>query len=145
MKRGKLPTKLSDLLELALRDLISCERSPRYRVNMDQWHVWRPKQKVCEVCLAGAVIARTLNWPIEKDMRIDVFSTHDDDRLDALDSLRLGYVSEAGELIGLSVRRAHRLQELDRRAAEYGKSRASQLAFRRNMRELIRDLRAIRE
>lgn len=63
-----LPDKPSELIDLALRDLADVESDPNYCVEMEvQWHAslyWyqsgRPK---CAVCLAGAVMARSLHAP----------------------------------------------------------------------------------
>jgi hypothetical protein len=62
---------LSDLITVALADLEATEKLPNYRIRMDEgWH--EPKLWLCDVCLAGAVIARRLGgdprkevWPAE--------------------------------------------------------------------------------
>lgn len=55
----KLPTKPSALITLALKDLELCEKSKSYKINMGLW--FRRLGKVtCSVCLAGAVMAKTL-------------------------------------------------------------------------------------
>lgn len=45
---------VSGLIRLALADLRKCEQSPKYKINMDDWHV--PNSR-CSVCLAGSVMA----------------------------------------------------------------------------------------
>lgn len=51
-----LPDTMADLLELALNDLEACEADPHYHINMGSWLMKTPH--ACQVCLAGAVIAR---------------------------------------------------------------------------------------
>ena len=57
----QLPDKLSDLLRLAVHDAQACEADPRYTLNMRRWHQIDVTTKKCNVCLAGAVIAKTLH------------------------------------------------------------------------------------
>lgn len=81
--RCRLPKKPSALILLALDDLAKAERSPRYRVDMGTYHggsenlpqydpatckVTRPKAAPCVVCLAGSVMAFSLNVPPEIDV-----------------------------------------------------------------------------
>jgi hypothetical protein len=92
-KQTKLPDKPSALIRLALRDLEKCERSKRYGINMAEWH--KPNG-VCEVCLAGAVMAKTLSVPA--NVHLDPFAMlpHQDDsarKLIALDYFRCGQVN----------------------------------------------------
>ena len=56
---NKLPEKPSELIRLALHDLELCEQNDRYAINMDRWHV--PSENKCYVCLAGSVMAKSLN------------------------------------------------------------------------------------
>lgn len=55
----KLPNKLSSLLELAINDAQALARSKRFVLDMGRWLVALPDDK-CAVCLAGAVMSRTL-------------------------------------------------------------------------------------
>ena len=55
------PEKLSSLIRLALDDLAKCEDDDDYVVDMSIYHF--PDDEGCCVCLAGAVIAKTLNAP----------------------------------------------------------------------------------
>ncbi len=52
----KLPDLPSELITLALRDLLACESKGRYQICMNFWMV---QGRVCGVCLAGAVMAQT--------------------------------------------------------------------------------------
>jgi hypothetical protein len=63
---SKLPDKLSDLIALALRDLEACEQDPDYKIDMEFWHA--PKDGVCLVCLAGAVLSQSCG--VEKDVKM---------------------------------------------------------------------------
>lgn len=64
-------TKLWEILEIALSEMYLIERNPLYKINMGLWYQkesffnlktneWR-QEKVCGVCLAGAVMAGC--WP----------------------------------------------------------------------------------
>ena len=55
---GGPPEKLSDLIELAIRDARALNRET-YVPNHCVWHSPAPNNQ-CKVCLAGAVIAQTL-------------------------------------------------------------------------------------
>jgi len=55
----RLPRKRSELLKLALTDLEKCELNPRFRVDVCYWLMSGPYS--CVVCLAGSVMAQTLN------------------------------------------------------------------------------------
>lgn len=95
---NQLPDKLSDCLELALRDLEACEADPAYRIYMDDWH-WPSKSKTkCRVCLAGSVMAKTIGVPIGEyasPYGLEDCGDHDSSRLSALNDLRLGWLHEA--------------------------------------------------
>lgn len=90
----KLPDKPSALIRLALRDLEAVERMPkRYRIDMYAIHD-PADDGVCEVCFAGAVMARSFKLPPDKlSMPRDV--TNEPEKLWALDSFRRGFVENA--------------------------------------------------
>lgn len=90
-----LPDKLSDLIEVALNDLELVEKDPRYKIRMDKWHSPQVDGK-CHVCMAGAVMAMTLQQPVGRMM----IPTHFDylnvgRKLHALDLARAGYFANA--------------------------------------------------
>ncbi len=94
-----LPDKPSELIRLALKDLEACELDPKYQINMDSWHA--PIDGKCAVCLAGAVMARTLDIsPTRRvspeDLGVDLFC-----RLSALDCLRIGCLENALQSLGI--------------------------------------------
>lgn len=98
-----LPDKPSELIRVALKDLKSVEKSPFYKVDMLRWHKGLTLSRRCTVCLAGAVMARTLKMPILKD--ITPYTHEFDDgltnKLGALDSFRQGYIARALHRMGI--------------------------------------------
>lgn len=102
-KEVKLPTLLSDCITLALTDLEKVEKSRKYTVNMSVFHEpsggeWHDKK--CSVCFAGSVIANTLGADISKSLEPADFNKHNENRLYALDSLRMGWIDTAFEYLG---------------------------------------------
>lgn len=97
-----LPDKPSELIRVALADLEAVERSKKYVVNMGTWHEPKgtPGGTKCEVCLAGAVMAKSLkNNPAKNLIPDEDFEDDLPGKLNALDSLRMGDVPLAlGEL-----------------------------------------------
>jgi hypothetical protein len=105
-----LPGKPSELLRLAMHDLTLIEKDPNYKVNMSVWHTGSNSLfPACEVCLAGAVMAKSLgvrrrgvytpkkcNIPV-----IDAFrEIQTEDKLRALDAFRTGHIGGALTLLG---------------------------------------------
>lgn len=101
----KLPEKPSDLIRLALKDLILVERSKIYDVDMGEWHLSMEDEErgvTCAVCFAGAVMAQTFKTPMTaspspKDMP---YQSYNWKRLEALDYFRTGCI--AGGLLMIS-------------------------------------------
>jgi len=113
----KLPSKFSDGILLAIKDLEKIEASKNYDVVMSDWFVTSTiTPAVCEVCLAGSVMHGTLgldekfietmridypfdgeHWPEGRVMVTpDEFDDKDlENKLEAFDSLRCGDISEA--------------------------------------------------
>ena len=87
-----LPDKLSDLIEVALRDLEAVENDERYTVNMDWWH--RPGD-TCLVCLAGSVMAKSLDVSPDRTRYPNDFDDRTEAKLDVLNWARLGDVDYA--------------------------------------------------
>ena len=84
----RLPSTLSGLLETALDDASSLNRET-YTPYSDFWHRSR-LDDVCEVCLAGCLIARTLdNRPAFTLLPI-MFSTNTRRKLETVNLMRLG-------------------------------------------------------
>lgn len=62
-----LPKTPSKLIRLALADLRACEADSWYAVDMYMWHYpskSKKHPKICSVCLAGAVMAKSLDADI---------------------------------------------------------------------------------
>lgn len=94
--KTRLPDLPSALVRIACGDLHAAMRDPRYRVSMNFWHrpdkLDEPDNNTCAVCLAGAVMAKTLEVPLDRTAApVDFdFDTHK--KLNALDYLRAGQV-----------------------------------------------------
>jgi len=89
-----LPNKISELLTMALNDLLKVEKLKDYTVDMAYWHT--PSGRVCLVCLAGCVI-------VEQKMcasTVKVAPGHFNEgyKLRALDRLRSNMIHEAVSL-----------------------------------------------
>jgi hypothetical protein len=104
---------ISGLIRIALADLIECEKDPRYRIDMDDWHV---PNSHCAVCLAGAVMAKTIKLPISQTVTFFDYHDNNDHRIDTLDqvfspllaqqfvfldSIRLGTAREAWDSLDI--------------------------------------------
>jgi len=93
--------KASALIRLALTDLRAVERLPQYKVDMEAWH--EPRRGRCRVCLAGAVMARTLNVPADQ-IRYPFDFPHDIEvQLAALNKFRVGLVRSGCKLLSKDV------------------------------------------
>ena len=97
---NQLPDKPSDLLALALSDLAKIERSSKYEVVMGGWHV-PSTGDVCEVCMAGAVMAKTLKADRFKRRTPAGFETDTQNKLMALDDFRTGDLTHALKALGI--------------------------------------------
>ena len=96
---NELPDKPSELLALALFDLEKVERSSEYEVIMGDWH--QPKKSgVCEVCMAAAVMAKTLKVDRLITRMPSDFETDTEKKLCAIDYLRRGDLTVALYVLG---------------------------------------------
>lgn len=91
-----LPTVLSDLLALALRDAEAIHNTPGYHLDMSEWTRTPDdpeSQNECTACLAGAVILQTLGEPLleEPSYKALGYGGHLD-TLCILDDLRRGWL-----------------------------------------------------
>ena len=100
----RLPSKMSDLLELAISDARKLDRE-RYEPYWAHWHEPKgPTGKTCMVCLAGAVIAGTLGANHSIGLDIEDFNDETANQLDFLDDMRSGMFRRAIEKhIGLEI------------------------------------------
>ena len=91
----KLPDKLSELLRLAIGDLIKVRADPRYEVYMTDWH-WPSHNGKCRVCLAGSVLAKSFELdPAQKVVWGTDIDKETQNKLMALNELRCGYIEDA--------------------------------------------------
>lgn len=94
-----LPNKLFQLLEIAIFDLKKAEKAEGYRVEMTRWHSL-DEDGTCLVCLAGSVMAFTLNCPREDDELSFGASDALWNKMDVLNSIRCGCLVAACALMG---------------------------------------------
>lgn len=143
-----LPDKPSELIRVALVDLEKCEADPRYLINMGSWHsptcdtddcescardrkaANKPNGR-CYVCLAGAVMAQSLDTSPRKAGYPGSFA--EAAKLRALNDFRVGSVLSGLQEMGLGSR--NRPESRDVVAYEEDAS-----AFKRDMRTLADDL-----
>lgn len=130
---NKLPNKPSQLLEVALSDLAKVERSKKYRVKMNAYH--EPCGKICQVCLAGAVMAKTLDVDKSLFKRPWSFNTATSKKLHALDALRLGDIGGAFTELGIKTPKGLRENVF---VTEY---QTSPRDFKKDLRKIIKSLK----
>lgn len=88
-KKTILPRKMSALIRVALADLRLVERSKRYVVNMDAWHLAKDDDHPCAVCFGGSVMAKSLDADPGRILEPRDFPGNTD-QLFALNCLRTG-------------------------------------------------------
>jgi len=88
---------LAELLKVAVADLEMINKNPKYILDVDLWHhpIDSKKGDVCAVCIAGAVLAGTLEVNNHKCMDPYSFESKTCKLLLALDHLRTDYPDEA--------------------------------------------------
>lgn len=83
--------RVSTVINLAMNDLELCEIDPKYKIDMTVWHI---PNSHCTVCLAGSLMAKSLN--IDKELNRDPdnidLSFEDREKLKSLDYFRRGQV-----------------------------------------------------
>jgi hypothetical protein len=132
---SELPDKPSELIRLALADLRKCEADPRYLIDMAE--CYRPvTSELCYVCLAGAVMAKTLGQDIWVDSNPLSFERDIRDKFNALHFFMCGYVGLGIARMGLMDENIERL-EFDRKITPYG---SSVMRFHKDMANLTDDL-----
>ena len=129
-----LPDTLSALIRVGLVDLHKCEKDDKYIINMDDWH--NPYEDgTCAVCLAGSVMAKTLNTNVNE--RMVPVGTQDgviEAKLYALDNARTGCVDRALGHMAL-----YTTYKYDRLIVDY---EDDPVLFREQMSQLADDLEA---
>lgn len=100
----QLPDLPSRLITLALGDLRWIEGDDRYLVDMNHWHIAGTKHgSPCIVCLAGAVMARSLRVDPSSSQLPEFFDEDTSGKLQALDSFRRGFVAQGLHLMHIPV------------------------------------------
>lgn len=131
-KTSQLPNKPSELIRVALKDLKKAERSPRYKINMDVWHM--PNGK-CSVCFAGGVMAFSCKASPEEECTYEDFSRSARRKFLFLNSARQGKMGSAFEDLGRSFFKG---ELFTRKIVSYmGKGKAK---FKQQMSQLATDL-----
>lgn len=102
-KDVKLPDKPSELIRLAINDLVAVEQNPDYKVCMAIWYLRNPGDK-CLVCFAGAVMAQTLGAESTSALNADSFPKDIGDKLVALDYFRVGWLGCGLTALGIQYR-----------------------------------------
>jgi hypothetical protein len=96
-----LPDKLSDLLELALKDLRK-HIDNGGRIDMAEWLLYI--DNTCYACLAGAVLKESLKHKYTVDMSMFGISHDVRAKMVALNYLRRGHISMAAHVLGLTTK-----------------------------------------
>lgn len=92
----RLPSKLSDLIRVALSDFEKVEKNKKYKIEMRVWHFPnRSNRGKCEVGFAGSVIAGTLKANIEEQLSLRNFREKEAYKLLALDFCGEGNIFDA--------------------------------------------------
>lgn len=89
---NKLPNKKSDLLILALEDYFKIKEDPKYEINMLDWHILSVYNPICMVCLAGSVIAKSLNCDRDITWTPNMFNPYVRQKLHIINDIRSGYI-----------------------------------------------------
>lgn len=100
IESNKLPDRPGDLIRLAIGDLALVEADPNYRVNMWTWHAPRLGEP-CNVCLAGSVMAKTLDCAPTKSTDPWSFPGGVAAKLNALNYFRTGEVTAGLREMGM--------------------------------------------
>ena len=84
-----LPDKLSDLFTVAVNDLEKIQKDNKYKINMPTWHSYNKRNEICYVCMAGAVMAKTLGYDRKRTYRFfEIEGIENRNKLDRIDDFR---------------------------------------------------------
>ncbi len=132
----KAPKLLSVAMRMALRDEAKAHRSPRYYVDMGDWHRARRDEK-CNVCFAGSVMAFSLSADIKKNCGYGSFGDDWAMVFKALDRARKGDVRGALQYMHHLRHREFGLRWIE--VADYYNDRTQ---WRKDMFKLVKELEA---
>lgn len=67
-----LPTKLWEMMEIALGDVRKCAKDSNFEIDMGMWMYTIEEHGTtkCHVCMAGAVLAQTVEVPLDRTRTI---------------------------------------------------------------------------
>lgn len=108
-KLGKLPTKPSQLIRIAIDDLVKAEK--KFSIDMSQWVAATDKNKKCVVCFAGSVMTGTLKCKLPSlsnspdEYGYSALSPDDfpeSEALYALNAFREGKIEDAFSYLGIN-------------------------------------------
>ena len=134
MNNERLPDEPSELLALALSDLEKVERSSEYQVSMMDWHAPTTEAGVCNACMAGAVMAKTLEVNRFEEYLPSDFGTDTENKLFSINRFRKGCLTSGLEILGIDRPRSL-ASEID--VADYHEDPNQ---FKENMRDIIEAL-----
>ena len=79
---------LSELLTVVVADLKAVLSNPKYKLNVKVWHGKEYDSDVCSVCVAGSVMAGTLQSEADLDLSPPCFDRPTTDRLLLINQIR---------------------------------------------------------
>ena len=95
---ARLPATMSGLMKAAIDDARTLDRTTYYPFSRE-WHNAYHRSSRCKVCLAGCIIAGSLNIDPQVSVDSASFDKRTESLLDALDQMRYGIWSKAHRLI----------------------------------------------
>ena len=111
-----LPDLPSAILRIALEDLEKVSKDSLYIVNPHEWHQPQPGINPCHVCLAGAVMAKTLKVPPSETRAPLDYDLNLRAKLKFIDSVRIQDVYEG--LLGLRTENIIQIEQKERFAIQ---------------------------
>jgi len=138
-----LATTASNLIRQAIKDLVQAEESDKYYIDMGTWHNPSSTLSVnprCVVCLAGAVMAHTLQRSHLEYANPGNYDNETMYKLESLNTFRMGMVE-----FGLNEFYRHDKTDLKNIPAERNmiKYTTDSEIFKRDMLSLADDLEAV--
>ena len=88
--KSKLASLPSELLANAVIDLTKSEKSPDFKVDMDEWMC---QKEPCIVCIAGSVMAHRVGVKVIKDVIITPGSLHVEGKISHVDWMKLMWLN----------------------------------------------------
>lgn len=114
-----LPKEPWTLIRLAVDGLIKCEESENYIIDMNYWHIPKRSENLCVVCMAGSVIAMTLNRGINENVSLGNIEDENCNQIRAIDCFRIGNIY--GGLMMLGMKREAQVESRYDRIVNHGR------------------------